>query len=62
MEYQDKLEDNDYQVQFIELLERMQFTQEAYNAAKIFMDKLDPESPLRDQFKAIRRRIGKEPE
>jgi len=44
------------------MLERMSFTEDAYNAAKVFMDKLDAESPMRDQFKAIRRRIGREPE
>jgi hypothetical protein len=62
MAYVEKLEDFDYEVQFIEMLERMGFIEEAYDIARVFMDKLDPESPLRDQFKAIRRRIGKEPE
>jgi hypothetical protein len=43
-------------------LERMNFIDEAYNIAKVFMDKLEQESPLRDQFKEIRRRIGSHPE
>jgi hypothetical protein len=60
--YLDKLEDISYQIQYIEMLERMNFIDEAYNIAKVFMDKLEQESPLRDQFKEIRRRIGSHPE
>ncbi len=58
--YVDKLEDFDYQVQYIEMLERMNFIEEAYNTAQLFLDKLDEESTLRDSFKEIMRRIGKE--
>jgi hypothetical protein len=64
-EYVDKLEDIDYQIQFLELLERMGFREEAYDKTKYFMDKIDPENPAAtasmDQFKEIRRRIGKQP-
>ncbi|MHA1111060.1 MAG: hypothetical protein ACTSRE_08145 [Promethearchaeota archaeon] len=64
-QYVDKLEDIDYQIQFIELLERMDYSDEAYDKAKFFMDKIDSENPAAtssiDQFKEIRRRIGKKP-
>ncbi len=60
-EYFDKLEDVDYQIQYLELLERMDYVEDAYNKAQIFMNKLDlettPES-IRDQFKEIRRRLS----
>ncbi|TFG20996.1 MAG: hypothetical protein EU530_01515 [Promethearchaeota archaeon] len=63
--YADKLVDVDYQIQFIELLERLDFVDEAYDKAKFFMDKIDPENPAAagsmDQFKEIRRRIGHKP-
>ena len=59
--YVEKLEDFDYQVQYVEMLERMGFIEESYNTAKLFMDRLDEESTLRDSFKEIMRRIGNKP-
>ncbi|MBN2156472.1 MAG: hypothetical protein JW776_10550 [Candidatus Lokiarchaeota archaeon] len=59
--YAEKLEDFDYQVQYLEMLERMNYIEEAYDKAKLFRDRLDEDSPLRDSFKEIMRRIGNKP-
>lgn len=57
----EKLEDFDYQVQYIEMLERMDFVEDAYSKAQLFLNRLEQDSPIRDAFKEIIRRIRKLP-
>lgn len=52
-EYLVKMEDKDYKIQIVDLLDRMGFTDEAYNIAEEILNSLPEESTSREEIKEI---------
>lgn len=52
-EYLVKMEDKDYKIQIVDLLDRMGFTDESYNIAEEILNSLPEESTSREEIKEI---------
>lgn len=59
--YENKFENNDYKVQIIELLEDLNFIEDAYELTDELVKNLDPESVITAEVRKIRSRLKEKP-